>query len=153
MIGMKTICENKQARFEYFIEDAFEAGISLDGGEVKSIRRGNVSLKDSYCSIYKGSVFVKNMHIALYKEASAYNVRDDKRDRRLLLHKAEIKKIAAKCEEKGYTLVPLKLYFKDSLVKMEVALCRGKHTFDKKRAIAEKDVMRAAEREIKRFAD
>ena len=93
---MKVICENKQARFEYFIEDGFEAGISLDGGEVKSVRRGNVSLKDAYCSVYKGSVIVKNMHIALYKEASAYNVKDDKRDRRLLLHRAEIKKISSK---------------------------------------------------------
>ena len=148
---MKLICENKQARFEYFIEDGFEAGISLDGGEVKSVRRGNVSLKDAYCSIYKGSVIVKNMHIALYKEASAYNVKDDKRDRRLLLHRAEIKKIAAKCEEKGYTLVPIKLYFKDSLIKMEVALCKGKHTFDKKKVIAARDMERQMQRDIKNY--
>ena len=148
---MKVICENKQARFEYFIEESFEAGISLDGGEVKSIRRGNVSLKDAYCSVYKGSVFVKNMHIALYKQASAYNVKDDKRDRRLLLHKGEIKKIKAKCEERGYTLVPIKLYFKGSLIKMEVALCRGKHTFDKKKVIAERDVERQMQREIKNY--
>ena len=148
---MKLICENKQARFEYFIEEAFEAGLSLDGGEVKSIRRGNVSLKDSFCSVYKGSVFVKNMHIAVYKDAGAYNVKNDKRDRRLLLHKREIKKIASRCEEKGYTLVPLKLYFKDSLIKIEVALCRGKHTFDKKRTIAERDVARSMERELKNY--
>lgn len=148
---MKIICENKQARFEYFIEDGFEAGISLDGGEVKSIRRGNVSLKDAYCSIYKGSVIVKNMHIALYKQASAYNVRDDKRDRRLLLHRAEIKKIASKCEEKGYTLVPIKMYFKGSLIKMEVALCKGKHTFDKKKVIAARDIERQTQREIKNY--
>ena len=145
------ICENKQARFEYFIEEGFEAGISLDGGEVKSIRRGNVSLKDAYCSIYKGSVIVKNMHIAVYKEASAYNVKDDKRDRRLLLHKREIKKIAVKCEERGYTLVPIKLYYKDSLIKMEVALCKGKHTYDKKKTIAERDVERQTQREIKNY--
>ena len=148
---MKVICENKQARFEYFIEDAFEAGISLDGGEVKSVRRGNVSLKDAYCSVYRGSIFVKNMHIAVYKEAGAYNIKDDKRDRRLLLHKNEIKKLTAKIEERGFTLVPIKLYFKDSLIKMEIALCRGKHTYDKKRAIAEKDVQRAAERDIKNY--
>ena len=148
---MKVICENKQARFEYFIEDAFEAGISLDGGEVKSVRRGNVSLKDAYCSVYRGSIFVKNMHIAVYKEAGAYNIKDDKRDRRLLLHKSEIKKLTAKIEERGFTLVPIKLYFKDSLIKMEIALCRGKHTYDKKRAIAEKDVQRAAERDIKNY--
>ena len=145
------ICENKQARFEYLIEEGFEAGISLDGGEVKSIRRGNVSLKDAYCSIYKGSVIVKNMHIAVYKEASAYNVKDDKRDRRLLLHKREIKKIAVKCEERGYTLVPIKLYYKDSLIKMEVALCKGKHTYDKKKTIAERDVERQTQREIKNY--
>lgn len=148
---MKVICENKQARFEYFIEDSFEAGISLDGGEVKSVRRGNVSLKDAYCSVYRGSIFVKNMHIAVYKEAGAYNIKDDKRDRRLLLHKSEIKKLTAKIEERGFTLVPIKLYFKDSLIKMEIALCRGKHTYDKKRAIAEKDVQRAAERDIKNY--
>ena len=150
-VKMKVICENKQARFEYFIEESFEAGISLDGGEVKSIRRGNVSLKDAYCSVYKGSVFVKNMHVALYKQASAYNVKDDKRDRRLLLHKNEIKKIRAKCEERGYTLVPIKMYFKGSLIKMEVALCRGKHTFDKKKVIAERDVERQMQREIKNY--
>ncbi|MBO7369369.1 MAG: SsrA-binding protein SmpB [Clostridia bacterium] len=148
---MKVICENKQARFEYFIEDGFEAGISLDGGEVKSIRRGNVSLKDAYCSIYKGSIIVKNMHIALYKEAGAYNVKDDKRDRRLLLHKAEIRKISSKCEERGYTLVPIKLYFKGSLIKIEVALCKGKHTYDKKKVIAERDVAREMQREIKKY--
>ena len=148
---MKIICENKQARFEYFIEDGFEAGISLDGGEVKSIRRGNVSLKDAFCSVYKGSVIVKNMHIAVYKEASAYNVKDDKRDRRLLLHRAEINKIAKKCEERGYTLVPIKLYFKGSLVKMEVARCKGKHTFDKKKVIADRDIERQVRRDIKNY--
>lgn len=148
---MKLICENKQARFEYFIEDGFEAGISLDGGEVKSVRKGNVSLKDAYCTVYKGSVFVKNMHIAVYKQASAYNVKDDKRDRRLLLHRREINKIVAKCEEKGYTLVPIKLYFKDSLIKMEVALCKGKHTFDKKQAIKERDLDRTAARDIRKY--
>ena len=148
---MKVICENKQARFEYFIEDGFEAGISLDGGEVKSVRRGNVSLKDAYCSVYKGSVIVKNMHIALYKEASAYNVKDDKRDRRLLLHRAEIKKISSKCEERGYTLVPIRMYFKGSLIKMEVALCKGKHTYDKKKVIAARDEERQMQREIKNY--
>lgn len=146
---MKVICENKQARFEYFIEDSFEAGISLDGGEVKSIRRGNVSLKDAYCSCYRGSIFVKNMHVAVYKEASVFNEKNDRRDRRLLLHKREIKKLTAKIEERGFTLVPIRLYFKDSLIKMEIALCRGKHTYDKKRTIAERDIKRAAEREIK----
>ena len=90
---MKVICENKSASFEYFTEDTIEAGISLDGGEVKSVRRGNVILKDSYCSVYKGSIFIKNMHIAVYENAGAYNTRESKRDRRLLLHKREINKL------------------------------------------------------------
>lgn len=146
---MKVITENKAARFEYFITETFEAGISLDGGEVKSVRRGNVSLKDSYCSIYKGSVFIKNMHIAVYENAGAFNARDSKRDRRLLLHRAEIKKIHAKIAEKGFALVPLKAYFKDSLIKIELGVCKGKHTYDKKRVIADRDTERAMNREIK----
>lgn len=148
---MKIICENRNASFEYFIEDRLEVGISLDGGEVKSIRAGNVSLKDSYCSIYKGSVLIKNMHIAVYDKASAYNSKDSKRERRLLLHKSEIKKIQSKIEQKGYTLVPLKLYFSGSLIKMELGICKGKHTYDKKASIAERDISRQTAREIKNY--
>jgi len=148
---MKIICENRNASFEYFIEDRLEVGISLDGGEVKSIRAGNVSLKDSYCSIYKGSVLIKNMHIAVYDKASAYNSKDSKRERRLLLHKSEIKKIQAKIEQKGYTLVPLKLYFSGSLIKMELGICKDKHTYDKKASIAERDISRQTAREIKNY--
>lgn len=148
---MKVITENKAARFEFFIEDTFEAGISLDGGEVKSVRAGNVSLKDSFCSFYKGSVFVKNMHIAVYKMAGAYNVKEAKRDRRLLLHKREIVKLSAKVQEKGYTVVPLKVYLNGSLVKVELGLCRGKHTYDKKESIRNKDIARDTQREIKKY--
>lgn len=148
---MKVITENKAARFEFFIEDTFEAGISLDGGEVKSVRAGNVSLKDSFCSFYKGSVFVKNMHIAVYKMAGAYNVKEAKRDRRLLLHKREIVKLSAKVQEKGYTVVPLKVYLNGSLVKVELGLCRGKHTYDKKESIRNKDIERDTQREIKKY--
>ena len=148
---MKVICENKSAGFEYFIEDTVEAGISLDGGEVKSIRRGNVSLKDSYCSIYKGSMFIKNMHIAVYEMAGAYNIRESKRERRLLLHKREINKLKEKVEEKGMTVVPLKLYFSGSLVKVLIGLCRGKHTFDKKQTIKERDIDRQTKREMKEY--
>ncbi len=148
---MKVITENKAARFEFFIEDTFEAGISLDGGEVKSVRAGNVSLKDSFCSFYKGSVFVKNMHIAVYKMAGAYNVKEAKRDRRLLLHKREIVKLSAKVQEKGYTVVPLKVYLNGSLVKVELGLCRGKHTYDKKDAIRNKDIERDTQRQIKKY--
>ena len=146
---MKVITENKSARFEYFIEDTLEVGISLDGGEVKSIRAGNVSLKDSFCSIYKGSVFIKNMHIAVYERASAYNTKEAKRERRLLLHRREITKLSAKVKEKGYTLVPLKIYLSGSLIKMELGLCKGKHTYDKKQSIKEKDLDRSAKRDIK----
>ena len=149
---MKVITENKSARFEYFVLDRYEAGISLDGGEVKSVRRGNVSLKDSYCSIYKGSVFIKNMHIAVYENAGAYNQKDSKRDRRLLLHRSEISKLKEKVEEKGLTIVPLKMYFKDSLVKIEIGVCRGKHTYDKKQTIADRDKERAMQREIKNYS-
>lgn len=148
---MKVITENKSARFEYFIEDTLEAGISLDGGEVKSIRAGNVSLKDSFCSIYKGSVFIKNMHIAVYERASAYNTKEAKRERRLLLHRREITKLSAKVKEKGYTLVPLKIYLSGSLIKMELGLCKGKHTYDKKEAIQNRDIARQTAREIKKY--
>lgn len=146
---MKVITENRSARFEYFIEDVFEAGISLDGGEVKSIRLGNVSLKDSYCSFYKGSVFIKNMHVAVYKMASAYNVKEAKRDRRLLLHKREISKLCQKVQEKGYTVVPLKVYLSGSLIKVEIGLCKGKHTYDKKATVKNRDLDRLAQRELK----
>lgn len=148
---MKLITENKAARFEYFIEDTFEAGISLDGGEVKSVRQGNVSLKDSFCSFYQGSVFIKNMHIAVYKMAGAYNIKEAKRDRRLLLHKREIVKLSVKVQEKGYTVVPLKVYLNGSLVKVEIGLCKGKHTYDKKDAIRSKDIERDTQREIKKY--
>lgn len=148
---MKIIAENKSARFEYFVEDSIEAGISLDGGEVKSIRRGQVTLKDAYCSIYKRSLFIKNMHVTVYDKAGAYNIKDAKRDRRLLLHRAEINKLLAKAEQKGYTLVPLKMYYKGALIKLEVGVCRGKHTYDKKKSIQERDTQREVQREIKNF--
>ncbi|MBR1891592.1 MAG: SsrA-binding protein SmpB [Clostridia bacterium] len=148
---MKVICENKGATFEYFIEDTIEAGISLDGGEVKSIRRGNVSLKDSYCSVYQGSMFIKNMHIAVYENAGAYNVRESRRERRLLLHKREIVRLKEKIAEKGMTVVPIKLYFSGSLVKVLLGVCRGKHTYDKKQTIKERDIDRQTSREIKDY--
>ena len=148
---MKSICENKSATFEYFIEDTLEAGVSLDGAEVKSVRKGNVSLKDTYCSIYRGSVFIKNMHIAVYEQAGAYNYKDSKRERRLLLHRREIVKLKEKVEEKGMTIVPLRLYFKGSLVKVALGVCRGKHTYDKKQTIKDRDIDRETKREIKYY--
>lgn len=148
---MKLITENKPARFEYFVEDAFEAGIKLDGGEVKSIRAGNVNMNDSFCFLRDGEVVLKNMHVAVYDKAGAFNSKDSRRDRKLLLHKYQIHKLEGKVREKGYTLVPLKLYFKDALIKVEVGLCRGKQLHDKKKALAERDIKRAAEREIKEY--
>lgn len=148
---MKIIAENREARFEYFVEDNIEAGISLDGGEVKSVRAGNVSLKDAYCSVYNGEVFIKGMHIAVYDKGGSFNVKDSRRDRKLLLHKSEINRLIGKVKEKGYTLVPLKLYFKQSLIKVDVGLCKGKHTYDKKQSIRERDLDRAASRDIKNY--
>lgn len=148
---MKIICENKQANYEYFIIDRYEAGISLDGGEVKSIRLGNVNLKDSFCSLSGTNLYLKNAHISVYDRSGAYNIRQAKRDRRLLLHKSELRKLAGKVNEKGFTIVPLKMYFKDALIKIEVGLCKGKHTFDKKQTIKERDINNDALREIKDF--
>ncbi len=146
---MKIITTNKSASFEYFIEEKFEAGIVLDGNEVKSLRAGNVNMNDSFCFVRGNTVCVKNMHIALFDKADGFSNRDTRKDRKLLLHKKEIAKIAGKINRQGYTLVPLKLYFKDALIKMEIALCRGKHTFDKKQAIAARDQKRSVDREIK----
>lgn len=145
----KTICLNRAATHEYFITEKIEAGIELEGGEVKSLRRGNCNLKDAFCVVYKGEMLIKNMHIALYEKAGAFNTKNSRRDRRLLLHKQEIVRLKSKVEEKGLTLVPLRLYFKGSLIKVELGLCRGKHTFDKKKSLKEKDILREADREIK----
>ena len=146
---MKIIATNKSAPFEYFIEDKYEAGIVLEGNEIKSLRQGNVNMNDCFCFLRDGQVCVKNMHVAFYEKSDGFSNRNTRRDRKLLLHKSEIAKIAGKINRQGYTLVPLKLYFKDALVKMEIALCRGKHTFDKKQAIAERDVKRSVDRDIK----
>ena len=146
---MKIIATNKSASFEYFIEEKYEAGIVLEGNEVKSLRAGNVNMNDSFCFVRGGEVSVKNMHIAWYEKSDTFSTKETRRDRKLLLHNGEIAKIAGKINRQGYTLVPLKLYFKGSLVKMEIALCKGKHTYDKKQSIAERDVKRSTDREIK----
>lgn len=146
---MKIITVNKSASFEYFIEEKYEAGIVLEGNEIKSLREGAVNMNDSFCFIRGNTVSVKNMHIARYDKSDAFSLADTRRDRKLLLRKSEIAKIAGKINRQGYTLVPLKLYFKGALVKVEVALCRGKHTYDKKQAIAARDVKRQTDREIK----
>ncbi len=146
---MKIIAVNKSASFEYFIEDKYEAGIVLEGSEVKSLRSGKASLGESFCEIRAGEIYLKNMHIALYDKSGAFSTRESRKDRKLLLHKDEIAKITGRVNEKGFTLVPLKLYFKEALVKIEIALCKGKHTYDKKRSIAERDQKRATDRAVK----
>ena len=115
------------------------------------MRQGKCNLKDSFCYIDGGEVYLKNMHIALYDKSGAFNTRDSKRDRKLLLHRREIDKIAGKIHAKGFTLVPISMYFKDNLIKVEVALCRGKQNFDKKRAIKERDVKRDTDRQLKNY--
>lgn len=147
---MKVIATNKSINFEYFVVDRFEAGIELSGCEVKSVRSGNVSLKESFIFVRDGQMTLKNMHIAPYKQGSFSNL-DPRRDRKLLMHKAEINRLFGKVQEKGYTLVPDKLYFKGSLIKMEVALCKGKQSFDKKRTIKERDLDREAQRELANY--
>ena len=148
---MKIIATNKSASFEYFIEEKYEAGIVLEGNEIKSLRNGNVNMNDSFCLLVGGEAIVKNMHVALYDKSDAFSTKNTRRDRKILLHKQEIAKIAGKINRQGYTLVPLKLYFKGSLVKIEIALCKGKHTYDKKRSLMEKDQKREKEREIKNY--
>ena len=148
---MKLIAINKSASLEYFLIDKYEAGIVLEGSEVNSLRNGRASLSESFCEIRAGEIFLKNMHIAIYDKSGAFSTRESRKDRKLLLHKEEIAKITGRVNEKGYTLVPLRLYFKDALIKIEVALAKGKHTYDKKQTIAERDVKRATDRELKNY--
>ena len=150
-MNVKTIAVNKIALHDYFIDETYECGVVLEGAEVKSVRGGKVNLKDSFCLISNGEVFMKNAHISVFDGAGKFNSREEKRDRKLLLKRAEISRIAGKVNQKGYALVPLKMYFKDALVKVEIGLCRGKHTYDKKQTLKEKDLSRKADREIKEF--
>ena len=144
---MKIIADNKRARFEYFVTDSVEAGLMLAGSEVKSARLGGVSLAESFCLAVKGELWFKNCHFAPYKMNTIDKI-DARRDRKLLLHRREIDKLSGKVKEKGFTLVPLKMYFKGGLVKLEVGLCKGKQTHDKRDSIKEKDIKRLADREI-----
>lgn len=148
---MRIIANNKQAFHNYFVLSTYEAGLVLVGSEVKSVRLGNVNLKDSFVIIRGGEAVVKNMHIKAYEKATAFTV-DDKRDRKLLLNKNEIIKLAQQVKTKGLTIVPLKIYFKGQFVKMEIGLCKGKHTYDKKRVLAENDVKREVQRQLKNYS-
>lgn len=144
----KTITDNRKARHDYFIDEVYEAGIELFGTEVKSLRKGNVNLKDSYCEIDKGELFALGVHISPYEQGNIFN-KDPLRPRKLLMHKREIMKLTGLVAREGYTLVPLSLYFKGSHVKMAVGLCRGKKLYDKREDIARKDANREIERKMK----
>lgn len=146
--GIRLIANNKKAYHDYFIEDTYEAGIELAGTEVKSLRMGKCSIKESFVQIDKGEVFIYGMHISPYEKGNIFN-KDPLRTRKLLLHLYEIRKIEGKIKEKGYTLVPLKVYFKGSLVKVEIGIARGKKLYDKRQDIAKKDQRRETEREFK----
>ncbi len=146
--GIKSIAQNKKARHDYFIEDTYEAGIELFGTEVKSIRQGKVNLKDSYAGIYKGEVYAYNMHISPYEKGNIFN-KDPLRIRKLLLNRFEINKLIGYVQQKGYTLIPLSIYLKGSLVKLELAVAKGKQLHDKRQTIAERDAKREVEREFR----
>ena len=146
--SVKLIANNKKAYHDYFIEENYEAGIALHGTEVKSMRMGKCSIKEAFVRIEDGEVFVYGMHVSPYEKGNIFN-KDPLRVKKLLLHKYEINKLLGKIKEKGYTLVPLQVYFKDGKVKVEIGLARGKKLYDKREAIAKKDQRREAEKEFK----
>lgn len=144
----KTLAENRKARHDYFVEEAMEAGIELVGTEVKSLRAGKANLKDSYAEIRDGEVFVRNMHVSHYEQGNIFNV-DPLRDRKLLLHKEEIRRLIGLLKQSGFTLVPLSLYLKNGKVKVNLGVCRGKKNYDKRDALLEKAQKRDIERQMK----
>lgn len=145
---IKIACENRKARHDYFIHETFEAGLELKGTEVKSLRVGKANLRDSYAQIVNGEIFIEHMHISPYEQGNIFN-HDPLRRRKLLMHKKEILKLFGKTREKGFTLIPLKIYFKKGRAKMELALASGKHNYDKRAALAEKSAKRDIERAMK----
>ena len=146
--AVKQVARNQKAYHDYFIEEKFEAGIELAGTEVKSIRMGNVNLKDSFCLIKDGQLSVLGMHISPYEKGNIFN-KDPRRPRRLLMHKREIMRLYGKVKQDGYALIPLSVYFRGSLVKVEVALCKGKKLYDKRQDAANKDARRQIDRAMK----
>lgn len=146
--NVKLIANNKKARHDYFLEELYEAGISLHGTEVKSLRMGKCSVKEAFVRIEKGEVVIYGMHISPYEKGNIFN-KDPLRPKKLLMHKKEILKLQQKIAEKGYTLVPVEVYFKGSLVKVQIALAKGKKLYDKRQDIAKKDQRREAERDFK----
>jgi len=146
--NFKTIAQNKKARHEFFVEESYEAGIELVGTEVKSLRGGSCSLQESWCDISGGELFIKQMHINPYEHGNIFN-KDPLRPRRLLMHKREIAAMSGLVQQKGYTLIPLSVYFKDSKVKVQIGLCRGKKLYDKRADIAKRDAKRDIDRAVK----
>ncbi len=148
--SIKLISQNKKAYHDYFIEETYECGISLAGTEVKSIRAGQVNLKDSFASVQSGEVMLIGMHISPYEKGNIFN-KDPLRERKLLMHKAEIRRLIGKVKEDGYSLIPTKVYLKGSKVKIELSLAKGKKLYDKRNAIAEKEAKRRIDRKIKEY--
>ena len=146
--GSRVIAQNRKAWHDYFVDEKYEAGIALFGTEVKSIRAGAVNLKDSYCSLKNGELYVIGMHVSPYEKGNIFN-REPLRDRKLLMHKREIMKLGGLVTQKGYTLVPLSLYFSGKNVKVEIGLCRGKKLYDKRDAAAEKQASREMDRRMR----
>ena len=146
--GNRMVANNKKAYHDYFIEDKYEAGVALAGTEVKSLRMGKCSIKESFIRIENGEIFVYGMHVSPYEKGNIFN-KDPLRVKKLLMHKCEINKLAGKVAEKGYTLVPLQVYFKNGRVKTQIGLARGKKLYDKRESIAKKDQRRETEREFK----
>ena len=147
-IPIKIVCENRKARHDYFIHEAYEVGIELQGTEVKSLRAGRANLKDSFATIENGEIFLENMHISPFEQGNIFN-HDPLRKRKLLMHKAEIAKLFGETRQKGFTLVPLKIYFKHGRAKLELALASGKHNYDKREDLKKKADKREMERALK----
>ena len=143
--GIKPVAQNKKAYHEYFVEEAYECGLSLQGTEVKSIREGRVNLKENFCMIRNGEIFAEGMHISPYEQGNVFN-HDPLRPKKLLMHKNEIRKLAGLVSRQGYALIPLKVYLKDGRMKLELGLCKGKQLHDKRDAAAERDAQRDIER-------
>jgi len=148
--GIKIIAENKKARHEYFVEETVEAGMVLAGTEVKSVRQGKVNFKDSYAYVQSGELILSGLHISPYEQGNIFN-KEPERDRKLLMHKVEIFKLMGQIQQKGLTIVPLKLYFKRGKVKIELGVCKGKKLYDKRDDLAERDAKREIDRGMKNF--
>lgn len=148
--GVKIVAKNSKAYHDYFIEDKYEAGIELAGTEVKSIRQGHINLKDSFCMVKEGELYVHSMHISPYEKGNIFN-KDPLRSRRLLMHKREINRLQALAQQDGLALVPLSVYFKNARVKVEVGLCKGKKNYDKRDAMAKRDAKRDIDRAMKSY--